>query len=119
MARRSPRQRDAADTGDGALRQLRVWLALTDLGVIVWATLGAQLLRFGLSGGRDIASTTERFALDYSTFSLGLALVWWLALRAHGLYEPHVLGHGATEYRLLGAATLRVFAGLVRSFIYI
>lgn len=112
MARRSPRQGDAADTGDGALRQLRVWLALTDLGVIVWATLGAQLLRFGVSGGRDIASTTERFALDYSTFSLGLALVWWLALRAHGLYEPHVLGHGATEYRLLGAATLRVFAGL-------
>lgn len=112
MARRPPRQGDAADTGDGALRQLRVWLALTDLGVIVWATLGAQLLRFGLSGGRDIASTSERFALDYSTFSLGLALVWWLALRAHGLYEPHVLGHGATEYRLLGAATLRVFAGL-------
>lgn len=112
MARRSPRQGDAAETDDGALRQLRVWLALTDLGVILWATLGAQLLRFGVSGGEGIASTSERFALDYSTFSLGLALVWWLALRAHGLYEPHILGHGATEYRLLGAATLRVFAGL-------
>ncbi len=112
MARRSPRQGDAAETDDGALRQLRVWLSLTDLGVIVWATLGAQLLRFGVSGGEDIASTTERFSLDYSTFSLGLAVIWWLALRAHGLYEPHILGHGATEYRLLGAATLRVFAGL-------
>lgn len=91
---------------------MRVWLALTDLGVIVWATLGAQVLRFRDLGGENVASTTERLSLDYSTFSIGLAIVWWLALRAHGLDEPHVLGHGATEYRSLGAATLGVFAGL-------
>ncbi len=94
------------------MRQLQIWLALTDLAVIIWATVGAQVVRFGVGSSKDVAATTDWFTLDYTSFTVALALVWWLALRAHGLYGAHVLGHGATEYRLLATATFRVFAVL-------
>lgn len=89
---------------------LRTGLALSDLGVILWATLGAQFLRFGVDHRAGVAATLEGLSIDYTMFSLALAGVWWLALRLHGLYDMHILGHGAVEYRLLGTATFRVFA---------
>lgn len=36
--------------------------------------------------------------------------LWWLALRSHGAYDVHILGHGAAEYRLVTTASLQVFA---------
>lgn len=88
-------------------------LAVTDLLVILWATFGAQVVRFGIDGhGSDVAASTDSFTLSYTTFSAGLALVWWLALRANGAYEAHILGHGAAEYRIIAEATLWVFAAV-------
>lgn len=94
------------------MRLVQVWLAVTDLMVILWATFGAKFVRFGVEGRTDVAASLQGFAVDYTTFSLVLALVWWLSLRVHGLYRTHLLGHGAAEYRLLGTATLSVFAAV-------
>lgn len=94
------------------MRLVQIWLALTDLAIILWATLGAQLVRFGVEGQTDVAAVLHGSTVNYTAFSLVLAVVWWLALRGHGLYTPHLLGHGTTEYRLLWTATLQVFAAL-------
>ena len=103
-----------ADVGAGrqALRPLQVMLAITDLLVIAWATLGAQVVRFGAEGRTDVAASAESFTLSYTTFSAALTVIWWLTLRLHGAYDAHILGHGAAEYRLIGASSLRVFAGV-------
>ncbi|KRE37597.1 hypothetical protein ASG73_08010 [Janibacter sp. Soil728] len=99
--------------GRAALRPLQVMLAVTDLLVILWATFGAQVVRFGVDGhGNDVAASTDSFTLTYTSFSAGLALVWWLALRVHGAYEAHILGHGASEYRIIAVASLWVFAAV-------
>ncbi len=102
---------DASGEGPAGTSRLRVWMAVTDLLVIVWATFGAQLIRFGVDG-QGIRSPEDLVSLDYTTFSLLLVVIWWLSLRLHGLYSPHLLGHGTAEYRLLGSATLRIFAGV-------
>ncbi|WP_427383678.1 sugar transferase [Janibacter sp. G56] len=94
------------------MRRLQLWLALTDLLVIVWATFGAQVLRFGVLGGSDLAARSTYVKLSYTTFSIMLVLAWWLALRVHGAYAVHLLGHGTGEYRLIGTATLRVFGAV-------
>lgn len=102
----------ADDDQHPTLRQVRTRIALTDLVLIVWAVFGALILRFGVEAGSDIAASTDQFSLGYPTFSAALALVWWLSLCLHGAYEVEILGRGATEYRLLMNATLRVFAGV-------
>lgn len=103
---------DGVGVGRAALRPFQGFLAITDLLVIVWATFGAQIVRFGLDDGTDVAASTEHFSISYTRFSVLLAIVWWLALRFHGAYDAHILGHGATEYRLIGVATLRVFGAV-------
>jgi len=104
--------RTVEDVGSGraALRPFRAFLALTDLVIIVWATFGAQVVRFGIEGRTDVAATSAYFSVSYTSFSLGLAAVWWLALRFHGAYDAHLLGLGAGEYRIIAVASLRVFA---------
>lgn len=106
------RRVDVVGVGRAALRPFTGFLAITDLLVISWATIGAQIVRFGLDDGTDVAASTTYFSMSYTMFSVLLALVWWLALRLHGAYDAHILGHGATEYRLIMVATLRVFAAV-------
>ncbi|WP_338748377.1 sugar transferase [Janibacter alittae] len=89
---------------------MQIRIALTDFVLIVWAVFGSLIVRFGFDAGSDIAAGTDRFSLGYPTFSAALAVAWWLSLRLHGVYEAEILGRGATEYRLLMHATLRVFA---------
>ncbi|NYF99038.1 sugar transferase [Janibacter cremeus] len=96
--------------GPDGLVRVRTGVALTDFVVIVWAVFGALIVRFGLDAGSDIAASGDRFSLGYPAFSLALAVTWWLSLRLHGAYEVQTLGRGATEYRLLMTATLRLFA---------
>ncbi len=101
-----------AGAGRAALRPLQGMLAVTDLLVIVWATFGAQFVRFGIEDRTDVAATAGNLTLSYTTFSVVLAIAWWLMLRLHGAYESHVLGHGTAEYRIIGVASLRLFAGV-------
>ena len=111
LHRRAQSADRARGEGPAGIRQLRVWMAMTDLLVIVWAIFGAQLIRFGVDG-EGISSPQDLVSVGYTSFSLLLIGIWWFSLRLHGLYSPHLLGHGTTEYRLLGSATLRVFAGV-------
>ncbi len=105
---------EAGKWADGRLgmRQVQVWLAISDAGVIFWAVLGAQVVRFGVDGDTNVAASIGGSTLSYTTFSITLALVWWLSLRFHGVYAANILGHGAAEYRLLATGTLRVFAAV-------
>ena len=96
--------------GRAALRPLQGLLAITDLLVIMWATFGAQVVRFGVEGRTDVAASTDDFSISYTWFSIALVALWWLALRFHGAYDVHILGHGAAEYRLVTTASLQVFA---------
>lgn len=93
------------------MRQVQIWLALTDLAVITWAVFGALIVRFGLESDSDLA-TSGSISLSYPIFSAGLVITWWLSLRLHGAYKVLILGHGVAEYRLIMRATLRVFAGV-------
>lgn len=110
MARRGPREQ-TTDDGPAGIRQVQIWLALTDLCVITWAVFGALVVRFGVESESHLA-TSGSIALTYPVFSVALVIVWWLSLRLHGSYKALLLGHGAAEYRLLLRATLRVFAGV-------
>lgn len=99
------------DDGPAGIRQVQIWLALTDLVVITWAVFGALIVRFGLESGSDLA-TSGSISLSYPSFSMALVVVWWLSMRIHGAYGSLILGHGTAEYRLILNATLRVFAGV-------
>lgn len=82
---------------------------VTDVLVIVWAVVGAQLVRFGPRG--DTASTAA-FRVDYAVVSLAIILLWLASVRLHNAYDARLLGHGPEEYRAVGRATFRLFAML-------
>lgn len=85
-------------------------LLLGDILVLVGAVAAAQLVRFGLTGTPD--SQVQGFAVSYPVVGVALALGWWLSLHVHQTRSPHVVGHGAEEYRRIVVATFRTFAVL-------
>jgi exopolysaccharide biosynthesis polyprenyl glycosylphosphotransferase len=87
-------------------------IALTDLLVIIWAVLGAQLIRFGPPPVRALvsgAATTSSIDLRYTVFSVVMIVAWVLMLRLHDTYDHRVLGHGPEEYKAVATASLRLF----------
>src|ERR1035437_9132833 len=87
-------------------------IALADLLVIIWAVLGAQLLRFGPQPVENLVShgLTSAVAFRYSVFSAVLVGAWMLILRIHGAYDHRLLGHGPEEYKAVATASVRLFA---------
>jgi exopolysaccharide biosynthesis polyprenyl glycosylphosphotransferase len=83
----------------GFLRRIGV----TDVVVIIWAVLGAQIIRFGSVG----ATSPD---LRYVAFSVVLVCAWVLMLRLHGAYDRRLLGHGPEEYKVVATASFRLFA---------
>jgi exopolysaccharide biosynthesis polyprenyl glycosylphosphotransferase len=87
-------------------------IGITDLLVIIWAVLGAQLIRFG-TGSADATSATGAKTnpdLRYTAFSAVLVVAWLLMLRLHGAYDRRLLGHGPEEYRAVAVASFRLFS---------
>jgi exopolysaccharide biosynthesis polyprenyl glycosylphosphotransferase len=87
-------------------------IGLVDLLVIIWAVLGAQLLRFG---PRPVTVTLSDGAITsvdfrYTFFSAVMVGAWVLMLRIHGAYDHRLLGHGPEEYKAVATASLRLFA---------
>ncbi len=87
-------------------------IAVTDALVIVWAVIGAQLVRFGTSSGEADGPQTSTFGLDYALVAVVLIVLWLVALRVHNAYDPRLFGHGPEEYRAVATATVRLFATL-------
>jgi exopolysaccharide biosynthesis polyprenyl glycosylphosphotransferase len=87
-------------------------IAITDLLVVIWAVLAAQLLRFGPDSFEAMMSTGASNSLDlnYTAFSVGLIVAWMIMLRLHGAYDQRVLGHGPEEYKAVATASFQLFA---------
>jgi exopolysaccharide biosynthesis polyprenyl glycosylphosphotransferase len=96
------------DVLSGFLRRV----AVADLLVIIWAVLGAQLIRFGPGPVNAIlpgvAATSVH--VKYTAFTAVLVGAWVLMLRIHGAYDHRLLGHGPEEYKAVATASLRLFA---------
>jgi exopolysaccharide biosynthesis polyprenyl glycosylphosphotransferase len=80
-------------------------VGVTDLLVIIWAVLGAQLIRFG---SVDVTSPD----LNYVAFSVVLTVAWMVMLQLHGAYDHRHLGHGPEEYKVVATASFRLFAAV-------
>jgi len=89
-------------------------IGLTDLGVILWAVLGAQVLRFGPHPWEALATNGSATAaeLRYSFFSALLIGAWVLMLHLHGAYDHRLLGHGPEEYRAVATASCWLFGSV-------
>jgi exopolysaccharide biosynthesis polyprenyl glycosylphosphotransferase len=89
-------------------------IGLTDLLVIIWAVMGAQLIRFGRSAAQATLSAEQgaSFELGYTLFSVVLIGVWVLMLNVHGSHDHRLLGHGPEEYKAVATASFWLFGGL-------
>jgi exopolysaccharide biosynthesis polyprenyl glycosylphosphotransferase len=88
-------------------------LAITDLVVVAWAVVGAQLTRFpgsGLFG--DDALLSGDVTLGYTTLSVLLTGAWMIALSIAGSRDSRVIGTGPVEYRRIVDASLKLFGVL-------
>ena len=87
-------------------------VVITDLLVIVWAVLGAQLIRFGPAAAEaELAARADTFlGLKYTTLTVVLIIAWLLMLRIHGAFDRRVLGHGPEEYKAVAVASFRLFS---------
>jgi exopolysaccharide biosynthesis polyprenyl glycosylphosphotransferase len=89
-------------------------MGITDLLVIIWAVLGAQLIRFGPDAARATLPAVQHISLasTYTFFSTVLVGAWLLILRIHGAYDQRLLGHGPEEYKAVATASFWLFGVL-------
>ncbi|WP_026005273.1 sugar transferase [Arthrobacter sp. M2012083] len=87
-----------------ASRRLRV----ADAFVIIWAVVGAYVIRFGVEPDFVISGQEP----NYVWVSIALAVVWWFMLGAWNSRQSRILGAGPDEYKRVAAASLWLF-GLV------
>jgi exopolysaccharide biosynthesis polyprenyl glycosylphosphotransferase len=99
-----------ADWRRRSSRQLRI----VDAFVIIWAVVGAFLIRFGL----DPEFNSARQDVSYLWFSVVLAAAWWLMLGAWNSRQSRILGSGPDEYKRVAAASLWLF-GIVAIVSYV
>lgn len=89
-------------------------LRIVDAFVVVWAVMGAYIIRFGfetepLIPGKEVS---------YVWLSVALAIVWWLMLGAWNSRQSRILGSGPDEYKRVAAASLWLF-GLIAIVSYV
>lgn len=89
-------------------------LRIVDAFVIVWAVIGAYLIRFGFEP--DITGQSQE--TSYLWLSIALVALWWLMLGAWNSRQSRVLGAGADEYKRVTASSLWLF-GLVAIVSYV
>ena len=94
-------------------------IAITDILVVTWAVLGAEMIRFEADPVEATLSSGEHSPdMWYTAFSVVLIVVWALMLRLHGAYDHHLLGHGPEEYKAIATASFRLF-GVVAVISYV
>jgi exopolysaccharide biosynthesis polyprenyl glycosylphosphotransferase len=87
-------------------------LAVTDTIIVCAAVAFAQIARFGFDDSRVVGLNLLNAELEYSMFSIALALVWSLTLQLSGSRNAKVIGGGSLEYKRVADATLRLFGVL-------
>ncbi|WP_434992920.1 sugar transferase [Arthrobacter sp. Ld5] len=98
---------------DGWAQRYGRRLAVVDAAVVLWATVGALIIRFGVPETERLSARGQ----PYIILSLVLAAGWWATLSLRGSREATVLGHGTEEYKRVVSASLILF-GLVAIFSY-
>ncbi|MEE9094701.1 sugar transferase [Pseudarthrobacter phenanthrenivorans] len=89
-------------------------LKAVDLLVILWAVVGAYVVRFGVeAGGSEIGGQNA-----YLPLSIFLVFAWWIMLGAWNSRQSRVLGAGPDEYKRVAAASLWLF-GLIAIVSYV
>lgn len=81
-------------------------IKIVDAVVVVWALVGAHIIRFGIDGENSVAGT------PYVIITVLLPLAWWLMLEGWGSRQPHLMGSGPDEYKRVFAASLWLFGAL-------
>lgn len=89
-------------------------LRIVDAFIVVWAVVGAFLVRFGVDPG----VTTAGMDLTYVWLSVVLAVTWWFMLGAWNSRQSRILGSGPDEYKRVAAASLWLF-GIVAIVSYV
>lgn len=92
-------------------------LTLTDTLVLVWVVFGTQLVWLGFNkvastGSYSVGQVLGNGAINYSVISLAIIIAWLLSLSIYGTRTDRVIGVGATEYKLVFGASVRLF-GLI------
>lgn len=86
-------------------------LIFSDLVIIILVTATAQILRFGVDTGSQLAVTSSHvLALNYTLTSLVIICLWELALYLLNTRKREILGAGSEEYRRVIRASLGTFA---------
>ncbi|WP_426763935.1 sugar transferase [Pseudarthrobacter sp. 1G09] len=89
-------------------------LGVVDAFVVIWAVLGAFIIRFGVEPDFVVAGQE----LTYLWLSVALALVWWFMLGAWNSRHSRILGSGPDEYKRVAAASLWLF-GMIAIISYV
>lgn len=89
---------------DWRVRSSRL-LGVVDAFVVVWAVVGAFIVRFGFE--TDVVVSGQE--ATYASVSVALIVVWWVMLGAWNSRQSHILGSGADEYKRVAAASLWLF----------
>lgn len=94
-------------------RKYRTRLIITDIAVVIYASFGAQILRFGFQGSSFDASVGKNGVfVSYTATSSVLILLWLYVLALFGTRKAEILGAGPEEYRRTVRATLFLFAAI-------
>lgn len=80
-------------------------LGFVDAFIVIWAVVGAFIIRFGIEPNFSVAGQE----LTYAWLSVGLAIAWWLMLGAWNSRQSRILGSGPDEYKRVAAASLWLF----------
>lgn len=86
-------------------RQSSRLLGIVDAFVVIWAVIGAFIIRFGLDPNFVVAGQE----VTYAWLSAGLAFAWWIMLGAWNSRQSRILGSGPDEYKRVAAASLWLF----------
>lgn len=86
-------------------------LFLTDLGVVLAAVFGSQLVWFG-TGREDLRVPIQDvgdFTIGYTLVSLTLVVLWMVSLELLATRDHKIIGSGIVEYRRIVDATMKLF----------
>lgn len=103
---------DAQPEGARWARRYARRLELTDLLVVVWAVLGAYLVRVGWEEGAGLKLQPLGLVpggREYLVISVGLSVAWLIALALHRSRDHRVVGLGPEEYKRVMTASFQLF----------